>query len=94
MHKAAAADASVFVCAHVASVWVTVCRLSESERRRSSFEGVGGSLLSAAQSLSTSSLHYLTSSPCLLTVTLMDPERARARGQRPEEKHQSHLIVF
>lgn len=67
------------------------CHLSESERRRSSFEGVGGSLLSAVRAFSTLRLHYLTSSPCLLTVTLMEPEW---KGQRPQQKHQPNLIVF
>lgn len=52
--------------------------LTESEKGRSSFVGVAGL---AGLFLSTLCLQYLTSSPCLPTVTLMEPEGAgRERG--------------
>lgn len=59
------------------------------------FGGVDGlaGFLSTGQSLSTLSLLYLTSPPCLLTVTLMESERVRAwrrpntRGETPVSPH-------
>lgn len=62
----------------------------ESGEGRSSFVGVAGL---AGLFLSTLCLQYLTSSPCLPTVTLMEPERA-GTAQNLLEKHQSHLVVF
>lgn len=67
-----------------------VSRLSGSEKGRSSFVGVAGL---AGLFLSPLCLHYLTSSPCLPTVTLMEPEGA-GMAQNLLEKHQPHLIVF
>lgn len=64
--------------------------LSESGKGRSSFVGVAGL---AGLFLSTLCLQYLTSSPCLPTVTLMEPEGA-GMAQNLLEKHQPHPIVF